>query len=88
MEDETRFNPKIVAYSEENYYKIESKNYLKGIDKAIIARPINYCQVRLHIYSEISIIFSCRYEYFKCSTCLWQYKHIISTKNICNYLFK
>ena len=87
-EDEARFDPKAAANNEENENKIESESHSDLEVEAIVAQPAGRRQVRSDIYTHISVISIDGCEYFKCNTCLQQYKRSAGTKNICDHLLK
>ena len=68
-EDEARVDPKAAPDTKENSDESKGRNSLKGEDKVILAEPAGCYQVRVDIYSQISIFFVNGCKYFKCNTC-------------------
>ena len=69
LDNKTRLDPEAAANTEKNNNKLKSEVNPKDEDEVVIAKYLSCCQIRSDISSQISVISSNRYEYFKCNPC-------------------
>ena len=87
-DNKARLDLEAAANAEKDDDELENEINLEGEDEVVIAKHLSCCQIRSDIHSQISVISSNGYEYFRYNTCTQQYKYSAGIKKIYDYSLK